>query len=293
MKNLKTGAAMVIVGDFITPPLSPHTRIDADHYRWNLNEIASIVTTDTLESAEARAAAVRQARTRRTLTGAVIGGVVDMASGDDGILDGVLIGAAFGYLTANSPEKITAKVGVIFTDGEALSLEVDAKDYTLLQTAAKRALARAAGAGRDDMDARRAAVLGRDVDRPEPEPAKTSYRLMHQQAEYVLSLRQDSDGTAKLLLCGASGIALGVFPAFASLILGMNGVNAEGTAGWLFNTMAEYARFPAMAAIVFGAFYKFFPFTKRESFLFDDDEREAFGRLIIERAAGPRLMPNG
>lgn len=262
MKNLETGAVMMIADNHIISPASKHMRIDVDHYRWNLDQIASIVTTDTLESAEARAAAVRRARTRRTVTGAVIGGVIDMASGDDGILDGVLIGAAFGYLTANSPEKITAKVGVIFTDGEALSLEVDAQDYTLLQTAAKRALARAAG-----------------DDAPATEPAKTSYRLTHQQAEYVLSLRQDSDGTAIFLLCAASGIAIGVFPAFASAMMVMSGELAEGFAGWFFNAIVEYGRWLAMAAIVFGGIYKFFPFTKRETFLFDDGEREAFDRL--------------
>lgn len=267
MKNLETGATMIEAGGFLTEQLSAASRIDAPRYRWNLAEIASIVTTDTLASAVARDAAVRQARTRRTLTGAVIGGAVDFTMGNDSILDGVLLGAAFGYLTSDSPQKITAKVGIIFNDGEALSLEVDATEYALLQTAAHRSLAKPAGGSN---------------------PSRTSYAVNLYDAEDVLGKRRHKDAIAIMIFAIGGGFFMGFASIILRAVLGMKGAEAS-----LFDriilTGVPYLIWPAIAMVVFGAIYAVFPFEKLESFLLDDAERQAFERLKKAASSKPAL----
>lgn len=258
MRNLETGATMIEADGFLTEELSALSRIDVPRCRWSLAQIASIVTTDTLASAQARADAVRQARTRRTLTGAAIGGAVDFTIGNDSILDGVLLGAAFGYLTSDSPQQITAKVGIIFNDGEALSLEVTAREYTLLQTAAHQALAQP------------------EADRTRP--AQTNYEVGLYDAEDILGRRQHGEARSLLLLAIGGSCAMGFATIIISTVLRMQGGDPSPVAR-VFLAAAAYMPWLAGAVVCLAMIYTIFPFRSPQSCLLDDAERRAFARL--------------
>ena len=140
MRDLSTGHGLQFEGDTLRRAFDAKDRIGTDVTVWHLSEIATLVTPDTIQDAERRAREAQAARSRNVLLGGVAGGLLDAASGDDGILDGVLVGATFGYLTSNRPGPVTAQVGIVFRDGTSLCVEVDRDEYTRLQTAAAQAL---------------------------------------------------------------------------------------------------------------------------------------------------------
>lgn len=135
--------------------MSRHTPLTFVVTEWNLDALRTIVVTDTSADDKRRRDAKHAADVRDgAAAGAVIGGVVDASSGDDGIADGVLIGALFGAACAGAPGKETAHIGLIFSDGSSLPVEVDRSEFTRLQTilAAKNVTGtgRSAGAGRTE-----------------------------------------------------------------------------------------------------------------------------------------------
>lgn len=102
---------------------------------WDLEALQAIVVTDTSADDKRRRDAKHAAEVRDgAAAGAVIGGMVDASSGDDGIVDGVLIGALFGAASAGAPGEETAHIGLIFSDGSSLPVEVDRSEFTQLQT---------------------------------------------------------------------------------------------------------------------------------------------------------------
>lgn len=102
---------------------------------WDLEALQTIVVTDTSADDKRRREAKHAAEVRDgAAAGAVIGGMVDASSGDDGIVDGVLIGALFGAVSAGAPGKETAHIGLIFSDGSSIPVEVDRAEFTRLQT---------------------------------------------------------------------------------------------------------------------------------------------------------------
>jgi hypothetical protein len=120
----------------LTPLVNKDVPLDAKLPTYNLNQITRFVTSSSIEHAKARNEAIRQDRNRNIAAGALAGGVMDGLSGDDSVLDGVLFGALVGASVSQRTSEPTAQVGLIFADGESLSLEVDEKGYNQLQTIA-------------------------------------------------------------------------------------------------------------------------------------------------------------
>lgn len=142
MIDIETGNTLNISDNFICEQVNEDTALNVSLTKWRLDAIKTIVTTQTLENSEARIAAlnsdIEQRRMTNVALGGVAGAVIDGIGGEDTILDGVLLGAAFGFLV--SPSKVTsdptAKIGILFVNGESLALEVNSDEYTLLQAAA-------------------------------------------------------------------------------------------------------------------------------------------------------------
>lgn len=174
MRNLSSTERLDLSEGSITARIGADTQIGTNRPKWDLGQIAALVTADTLAKAETHAEAVRSTRDR-----APSGGIV---------------GAAFDTLASDSPKEPTAKVGVIFGDGEALSLEVNAVEYSMLQTATHRALKR-------PEDARRG-------------PALISLPMSRDDAEYILDKRRKGASIGIMLpfvILGAIVFALGRF----------------------------------------------------------------------------------
>lgn len=157
MIDLESKAKLKIVGKKLVLEwsMSRHTPLTFVVTEWDLEALQTIVVTDTSANDKRRRDAKHATDVRDSaVTGAVIGGVVDASSGDDGIVDGVLIGALFGAVSAGAPGKETAHIGLIFSDGSSLPVEVDRSEFTRLQTilAAKNVTStgRSAGAGRTE-----------------------------------------------------------------------------------------------------------------------------------------------
>lgn len=139
MRNIATNEELAIAGGRIYETLSPWTPIDGKRRSWDMARIADMLTAASIREAEARNAAIRAARLRRAVIGAGAGEIIDAGGGDDGVVGGTLIGAAFGHISTPGPVEPMARIGLVFLDGETLSLEVNAEEFTLIQTAAAAA----------------------------------------------------------------------------------------------------------------------------------------------------------
>lgn len=139
MKNIETKTSMTISGEKIKPILTSSTPITTRVREWNLSALETILTVDSLMDDETRKSALHQRRRNRYMfMGAVVGGLVDADKGSDSIVDGILLGAAFGAICTSSPAEPKAQVGLLFSDGSHLALEVNKDEYTQLQALAAR-----------------------------------------------------------------------------------------------------------------------------------------------------------
>lgn len=136
--NVNDGTELVIHDGLLAEPLSGDTSLAGPIQAWDLDTIATITT---YESLNEHAAKLREEYTERKngniIKGAIMGGLMDAAIGDDSIIDGIILGAAFSAVATNSAGVPKALIGVVFTDGNTLALEVDKYDYTQLQAFAQ------------------------------------------------------------------------------------------------------------------------------------------------------------
>lgn len=140
MRDISINTNLNIYGNEIIPSFRAHFDLMGTIKIWDLNQITSILTVDSLKNDELRKKEIHRRRKRSNiLLGAVVGGLMDASEGDDSILDGVLIGAAFGAIATGSPSDPRAQIGILFQDGGTLSLDVSKEEYTLLQTAYAKA----------------------------------------------------------------------------------------------------------------------------------------------------------
>ena len=135
MIDLSSGHSLVISGNQLRKAFDKNTLLTSEIKCWDLLTIEAILTVDTLQDDQKRQEVLHRQRKRSNmLTGAVLGGLLDAGNGDDSIIDGVLIGAAFGSICTSSARDPKAQIGLLFSDGEHLSLEVDKHEYSRLQT---------------------------------------------------------------------------------------------------------------------------------------------------------------
>lgn len=140
MKLVASGCELDLLTDSDGTPVSirktvdRHTDLSKLQTQWNLRSLVNIITNDTLQADQARLAA----RYKRDIAinivlGTIAGGVLGGMVGNNLIIIGVLMGAAFGAIATNK-RKPVAEVGLIFVDGESIAVEVDKREYNILQT---------------------------------------------------------------------------------------------------------------------------------------------------------------
>ncbi len=109
----------------------------------DLQELESIrVITNHDDDLAMRQADAKRRRSSNVLAGAAFGALLDGSIGDDSILDGALIGAAFGYAGTPGVGEPLARVQLGFRDGRIDSFQVSRDEITLLHeelTKSKRA----------------------------------------------------------------------------------------------------------------------------------------------------------
>lgn len=139
MRNLSNGKSLELASGHIQERRSPQSSLSKACKTWDLAHLDLIVTSDTLEDDQKRKAIEhKKRRNGNVVMGAIVGGLIDGSDGDDSILDGVLLGAAFGAIATSGPGAATAKVGLLFSDNESLTVELDSNDYSQLQTIAEQ-----------------------------------------------------------------------------------------------------------------------------------------------------------
>lgn len=110
---------------------------------YRLDRVKKVVTIDSIGEDQKRSIEEQkdseaqriQNRGERVLLGAALGAGMDALSGDDSIVDGMLLGGLFGYASAGSSANARAPVAhivICFSDGEKLPLIVDQKAMSLL-----------------------------------------------------------------------------------------------------------------------------------------------------------------
>ena len=140
MKLVANGRELDLFTDSDGTPISirsavdRHTDLSKLQTQYNLCNLVNIVTNDTLQDDQVRVdAQYKRDIAMNMMLGAITGGIVDGMGGDDSIVNGVLIGTAFGAI-ATDKRKAFAQVGLIFADGESIAVEVDKQEYSILQT---------------------------------------------------------------------------------------------------------------------------------------------------------------
>lgn len=134
MRDIVTDREYWIDGDELVPVVTKSTPLEGELEIWNLRSLVMLITADKIRDDTFRKEVLaRIKRARRAAGGAVFGGFIDALSGDEGILDGVLLGAAFGALSPVGLDDPKATVGLLFSDGSYLVAEVDRCEYELLQ----------------------------------------------------------------------------------------------------------------------------------------------------------------
>jgi outer membrane lipoprotein SlyB len=139
MINLSNGTNLKLGDNLIREIRDPESDLTKPVSTWSLAHLELIVTTDSLADDKKRKAIEYKKRQKENaIVGAVVGGMLDGSDADDSILDGLLLGAAFGAVATSGPEKPMAKVGLVFSDGNTLSVKVNSKEYSRLQSIAAR-----------------------------------------------------------------------------------------------------------------------------------------------------------
>lgn len=138
MINLTTKKELKIQRKLLLETIGHKTPLSATIKEWDLIQLETLMTVDSLRDDETRKLATHKNRKRKNIAlGAVIGGVIDASAGDDSIVDGILLGALFGAFSTSSPTNPKAQVALIFSDGAHLAVEVSKDEYTQLQVFAK------------------------------------------------------------------------------------------------------------------------------------------------------------
>lgn len=105
------------------------TNLNGTIATWNLKALDSINVIDSInDDKQRKEIEFKRRRKNSVITWAVIGGVVDASSGDDSILDGVLLGGLFGYISSGSVKDPKASILLTFTNGDKLGLIVNQID---------------------------------------------------------------------------------------------------------------------------------------------------------------------
>ena len=139
MRRLPSGKKLDLSGGKIREKNSPHTSLSNNCRTWDMAHLDLIVTSDTIEDDRKRKAIEhKKRRNGNVVMGAIVGGLIDGSDGEDSILDGVLLGATFGAIATSGPGAAAAKVGLLFSDNESLTVEVDSNEYSHLQTIAEQ-----------------------------------------------------------------------------------------------------------------------------------------------------------
>lgn len=140
MKLVSNGSELYIATDNNQNPVAIRKKVGRQtdlsklQTQWNLSNLVNIITNDTLQNDQSRIdAQYKRDIAINMMLGAITGGVIDNMIGDDSIINGVLIGTAFGAIATNKKNPV-AQVGLIFTDGESIAVEVDKHEYSTLQT---------------------------------------------------------------------------------------------------------------------------------------------------------------
>lgn len=135
MIDLSNGRELGIAKNQLRRSLSGEMRIDAAIEAWDLTQLDTMLTIDSLADDEKRKKIIASQRKKNNIgLGALVGGIIDASSGEDSIVDGVLLGAAFGAVCSSSASNPRAQVGLLFKDGSHVSVDVDKNEYTQLQT---------------------------------------------------------------------------------------------------------------------------------------------------------------
>ncbi|WP_334070000.1 hypothetical protein [Acinetobacter colistiniresistens] len=102
------------------------TNLNGTISTWNLSALDSINVIDSINDDKTRKEiAFKRKRKNNVITWAVIGGILDASSGDDSILDGVLLGGLFGLASSGSAKEPEASILLTFTNGDKLGLIVN------------------------------------------------------------------------------------------------------------------------------------------------------------------------
>jgi len=232
---------------------------------WDLAHLDLIVTSDTIEDDRKRKTLEHKKRRNNNIaTGAIAGGLIDGLSGDDSILDGVLIGAAFGAIATSGPGEATAKVGLLFSDNESLTVKVNGHEYSQLQTIAKQ-------------NAR--------YKRFPKGPSLTKQKATRKEMDGVL--RDRAVGQLKILLIAAFVIAIGsnVLAALAS-----SAPSSAAQADEFISFVGEFAKGIPYVGVGLGMLLVVVAFVgiiRPESQL-RNDEKERYASLSTTRTKAPK-----
>ncbi len=110
----------------IQEALDSDTNLQGTVTSWNLKALDSINVVDSInDDRQRKEVAFKRKRKNNVLTWALVGGLMDASSGDDSIIDGVLLGGMFGYASSGNVEKPEARILLTFTNGDKLGVVVD------------------------------------------------------------------------------------------------------------------------------------------------------------------------
>lgn len=100
---------------------------------YDLSQIVGITCVTTIEDEKARIdKGYSKNVVQNIVIGAVAGGIIDFSIGQDGLLDGIALGALSGWFFSSSKEKPVASIVVSFADHTKLPLTVDADGMGLI-----------------------------------------------------------------------------------------------------------------------------------------------------------------
>lgn len=137
MDNLKNEKRLVFNSDdtAIVETISSGTRIHPDTVirQWDLTKLEKMFVGDSLESSKRRNETEHRTQLGTNIAaGAALGGLLDASNGDDSIVDGIILGGAAGAFMTSDEDEEEAKIGLIFSDGEILNLNVDMDEFTII-----------------------------------------------------------------------------------------------------------------------------------------------------------------
>lgn len=250
MRNIESQRPMKIFREKLNPLLNASTPITITIREWDLAQLETILTVDSLKDDEARKRALhKRRRNSNMLLGAVVGGLIDADSGDDSIVDGVLLGAAFGAICTASPEAPKAQVGLLFRDGSHLAVEVNKDEYTQLQT------------------------LVSSNKHEAIDESKSAFKDRYLTDSEVDSILRDR-ATNAFIKGALSALLIAAMPSLFSFLLEI--MNPEQMLPDLFFSILPYVSIVGFIIVFIGSYSS----TRRiESFLMGDEEQEFYSAL--------------